>query len=104
MTASRTIAIAVRTRPRRFSRLWRRCRREAERVGGAVVVVMSLLLVDVAPRGAQVDDREHEGDQDQDVAQGGTLPELELHERGLVRLQRDGLGRIGRASAGEAQD
>src|SRR5699024_8740099 len=53
---------------------------------------------------AQVDEAEGQGDDDQDVAQRGTLAEVELDEAHLVAAGGEGLGGVGGASAGQADD
>ena len=56
------------------------------------------------PACAQVERRENERDDNQDVGQRGSLTEVELHERQVVGLGRDRLRRVRRAAAGEAED
>src|SRR5688572_27615478 len=51
-------------------------------------------LVHRAPVGPQVEQREGQGDGDEDVAERGSLTEVELHKGQMVGLRRDGLCRI----------
>ena len=66
-----------------------RGRRVAARRVTVVADVMAPSLVDGAPVGAQIEDGEHQGDDDQDVAQRGALAEVELEEGQVVGLRGD---------------
>src|SRR5882757_7394520 len=53
---------------------------------------------------AEVEHGKSKGDDDQDVGGRGTLAEVELDERKLVRLGGDRLRRVRWATAGESED
>src|SRR5687767_12808702 len=72
-----------------------RSRRSVPAPSGVVLMVMESSLVNGATINAQVENREYQGDQHQDVAHGRAFAELEVLEGQGVGLGGDGLRGVG---------
>src|SRR6185437_14637660 len=61
-------------------------------------------VIEGPPVRPKIDKGKQRRDHDEDVAECGALPEVELHERQVVGLGGDRLRRVRRAAAGQAED